>query len=131
MLKKQASKSKKAIKDDGGDGTDSVVGDNGRQQSRMPENPTQIRYVNNKAGSLLSIPSTMNINDVIASSKYVTGVSLYDNWAKTNVSLFNRKTDLKKVISCAVKGCGQPKKYLTSKSRKPVCSLDHYHTIEG
>ncbi|CAO3683656.1 unnamed protein product [Umbelopsis ramanniana] len=110
LLKKQASKSKKAIKDDGGDGTDSVAGDNGRQQPRMLENPTQIRYVNNKAGSLLSIPRTMNISDVIASSK---------------------KTDLKKVISCAVKGCGQPKKYLTSKSRKPVCSLDHYHTIEG
>ncbi|KAI9287662.1 PAPA-1-like conserved region-domain-containing protein [Umbelopsis sp. AD052] len=110
LLKKQASKSKKAIKDDGGDGTDSAIGENGRPQPRIPEVPTQIRYVSNKAGSSLSIPSTMDLNDLIASSK---------------------KVDLKKAISCAVKGCGKPKKYLTSKSRKPVCSLDHYHTIEG
>ncbi|KAG2172458.1 hypothetical protein INT44_006631 [Umbelopsis vinacea] len=72
LLKKQASKSKKAIKDDGGDGTDSAIGENGRPQPRIPEVPTQIRYVSNKAGSSLSIPSTMDLNDLIASSKYVT-----------------------------------------------------------
>ncbi|KAH8555823.1 PAPA-1-like conserved region-domain-containing protein [Umbelopsis sp. PMI_123] len=110
LLKKQASKSKKTIKDDGGDGTDSAVGDNGRQQPRVPEIPTKLRYVNNKMGSLLAIPTTIDIKEVITPSK---------------------KVDLHKMIACAVKGCGQPKKYLTSKSHKPVCSLDHYHKIEG
>jgi hypothetical protein len=68
LLKKQASKAKRVTEDDG-DGTDSAVGGNGRMASRIPENPTKLRYVNNKDGAALAIPITINLNDVIVSSK--------------------------------------------------------------
>lgn len=69
MLKKQASKSKKGANDADGDVTDSAIGENGRLQPRIPEIPTKLRYVSNKNGSLLAIPTTMNLNDVIVASK--------------------------------------------------------------
>ncbi|CAM0136746.1 unnamed protein product [Umbelopsis sp. WA50703] len=110
LLKKQASKSKRVIKDDGGEATDSTMGENGRQQSRIPDIPTKLRYVSSQSGNVLAIPESIDMKEVITPAK---------------------ASALRKAIKCAIKGCGLPKKYLTSKSLTPVCSLDHYRQAEG
>jgi hypothetical protein len=71
LLKKQASKSKRVIKDDGGEATDSTMGENGRQQSRIPDIPTKLRYVSSQSGNVLAIPESIDMKEVITPAKLV------------------------------------------------------------
>ncbi|KAI9318705.1 PAPA-1-like conserved region-domain-containing protein [Dichotomocladium elegans] len=103
LLKKQASKSRKIIKDDGTDEKD------GKTSSR-PTQPDSLRYTSTREGNLLMIPTTVKLEDVFGQ--------------------IAREPRQKTIPICAVKGCGQTKKYTGIKSGKAACSLEHYKKVE-
>ncbi|KAJ8655941.1 hypothetical protein O0I10_008381 [Lichtheimia ornata] len=107
LLKKQASKSRKVIKDDANEEKD-----NRAPKRVMP--PDTIKYVNDAKGSVLMIPSAVAIEQVFGHPPRKSSSS----------SSSSRST-------CQVDGCNASKKYVASKSGKAVCSLEHYKIVEA
>ncbi|KAI7882901.1 hypothetical protein K492DRAFT_175824 [Lichtheimia hyalospora FSU 10163] len=103
LLKKQASKSRKVIKDDANEEKDTKA-----PKRVMP--PDTIKYVNDAKGSVLMIPSIVAVEQVFGHPP--------------------RKSSSSPSI-CQVDGCNASKKYVASKSGKAVCSLEHYKLVEA
>ncbi|KAJ8655943.1 hypothetical protein O0I10_008383 [Lichtheimia ornata] len=104
LLKKQASKSRKVIKDDANEEKD-----NRAPKRVMP--PDTIKYVNDAKGSVLMIPSVVAIEQVFGHPP--------------------RKSSSSSPSICQVDGCNASKRYVASKSGKAVCSLEHYKVVEA
>ncbi|KAI8388705.1 PAPA-1-like conserved region-domain-containing protein [Radiomyces spectabilis] len=104
LLKKQASKSKRVIKDDGEDKEGQAAG------TKQQEDRTRLHYVNNKEGSSLSIPMSHTIQEVFGNQP---------------------KPQVKGEARCEVEACNNLKKYVTKKTGKKVCSLEHYRLVES
>ncbi|KAI8143572.1 PAPA-1-like conserved region-domain-containing protein, partial [Fennellomyces sp. T-0311] len=60
LLKKQASKSRKVIKDDAADEKES----DSARRAALARDPNSLQYVSNAKGSFLSIPSSISIEQV-------------------------------------------------------------------
>ncbi|CDH48280.1 hypothetical protein RO3G_14167 [Lichtheimia corymbifera JMRC:FSU:9682] len=103
LLKKQASKSRKVIKDDA----------NEEKDSRAPKRvmpPDTIKYVNDAKGSVLMIPSVVAVEQIFGHPPRKSSPA---------------------PNTCQVDGCNASKKYVASKSGKAVCSLEHYRVVEA
>ncbi|CDS03728.1 hypothetical protein LRAMOSA01129 [Lichtheimia ramosa] len=105
LLKKQASKSRKVIKEDANDEKDTKA-----PKRAMP--PDTIKYVNDAKGSLLIIPSIVPVEQVFGHPP-------------------TKSSSSSSPSTCQVDGCNASKKYVASKSGKAVCSLEHYKLVEA
>ncbi|KAI9251899.1 PAPA-1-like conserved region-domain-containing protein [Phascolomyces articulosus] len=104
LLKKQASKSKRVIKDDGG-----TNGDNNTMSNKMLLIPGEnVRYTTTKNGSQLSLPASL-LDDLVHHCM---------------------KRPIPRRITCDIHGCENEKKYTAKTSGKAVCSLEHYQLAE-
>ncbi|KAI9490445.1 PAPA-1-like conserved region-domain-containing protein [Zychaea mexicana] len=64
LLKKQASKSRRIIKDDAGDEKES----GSARRSALARDPNSLQYVSNAKGSFLSIPTTISVDQIFGPS---------------------------------------------------------------
>ncbi|KAI8086327.1 PAPA-1-like conserved region-domain-containing protein [Halteromyces radiatus] len=106
LLKKQASKSKKNIKDDGT--TDDQTPADRLQQL---QDPHRIHYVQNQQGSTLNIPEKYTIDQVFAQDQNHTN------------------KDNSRITQCQVEGCQGARKYVAKNTGKVACSYDHYKLV--
>ncbi|SAM09741.1 hypothetical protein [Absidia glauca] len=108
LLKKQASKSKKIIKDDGTPDDQSPA-----DRLLQLQDPYRLHYVSNLQGNSLSIPNKYTV-------AYIFGQQ--DGGDKHQIT---------RITQCQVEGCHAPRKYVAAKSGKVVCSFDHYKLVEA
>ncbi|KAI8331153.1 PAPA-1-like conserved region-domain-containing protein [Chlamydoabsidia padenii] len=110
LLKKQASKSKKIIKDDGTPDDQSPA-----DRLLQLQDPHRLHYVSNQQGSTLSIPNKYTVDHIFGQDG--------DNKGSNN--------QVTRITQCQVEGCLGPRKYVATKSGKVVCSFDHYKLVEA
>ncbi|KAL1927464.1 hypothetical protein VTP01DRAFT_3701 [Rhizomucor pusillus] len=108
LLKKQASKSRRVIKEDATDDKETAVS----RRERLIKDKNLVRYVNKAEGSLLAIPESIKVEDIFG--------------VRTQTSSQNLVK-----AKCEADGCDNPKKYTAKKSGKAVCSLEHYKLVEA
>ncbi|KAI7855033.1 PAPA-1-like conserved region-domain-containing protein [Circinella umbellata] len=100
LLKKQASKSKRVIKDE-------MNGDNHSIANKLIPGES-VRYTSTTNGSQLSLPSSL-LDELVHHSM---------------------KRPIPRKIICEIRGCQNKKKYTAKTSGKAVCSLAHYQIAE-
>ncbi|ORZ21132.1 PAPA-1-like conserved region-domain-containing protein [Absidia repens] len=111
LLKKQASKSKKNIKDEGTPDDQSPA-----DRLQQIQDPHRLHYVQNLQGSTLTIPNKYTVNQVFYGHDDISNTSSISN--------------VKRITTCQVEGCKGTRKYVAKKSGKVVCSYDHYQLVE-